>query len=78
VVYNVSHLGFVTDRYKIFMFYNKFCISSGKCVFIIVKTKYVNSVNISISDSVINSILLQITHILPQMTHFITKHTYIL
>jgi hypothetical protein len=30
-----------------YVFYGKFCISSGKCVFIIVKTKYVNSSNFS-------------------------------
>ena len=32
---------------KIFVFCNKFCIRSGKCVFIVVKTKCVNSGNIN-------------------------------
>ena len=40
---NGIHVGFD----KIFVFCNKFCIRSGKCVFIVVKTKCVNSGNIN-------------------------------
>jgi hypothetical protein len=61
---------------KIFVFCDKFCVKNGKCVFIIIKTKCVNSGKISDIYNKLNFIT-NYTHCTIREIYFIKIHTYI-
>ena len=68
-----SRYGIGIDFDNICVFCGKFCVNSGKCVFIVVKTKYVNSGNMSDICGKLNFII-SYTQLLQINSYFIKKH----
>jgi hypothetical protein len=62
-----SHCRISVDFDKIYVYCDKYCVYSDKCIFIIIKIKYVNSDNINDIYDKLNFII--------NYTYFITTNT---